>query len=266
MPVFTWVAHHRLLATGVGVVVVVVLVAAGFWYLVLRSPGTQVGLRQALRLYRQGQPDGGVGTSTRLPPSGVYRYRTSGSEQLSVGGINRAFPGTTQMIVTGSTCATVRWEPLVQHTEATVVCPAARGALTMSTALSDESIAGTQTDEVIACPPDTYFVPPDPVPGLRWSATCHTAGRPVPLTGQVLGRSSVTVGGRSLPAIHTRLTFTFSGAETGTNPTDYWIEPGDGLILRQHETVDVSQQDGPLGRVRYHESMDATLESTTPVS
>jgi len=265
VPVATWFVHHRLWAMGMGVVVIVVLVAAGFWYLVLRSPGTQVGLRQALRLYRQGQSGADSG-GTRLPPSGVYRYRTTGDELLSVGGIHRSFPGTTEMIVTDATCSTMTWEPLVQHVEGLVTCPAGGEALTMPTARSDETIAGTRTDEVISCPPTTYFLPPHPSAGMGWGATCHSGPQPVRLAGQVIGPSTVTVGGHPLAAVHTRITFTFSGPETGTNPTDYWLVPGDGLVLRERETVDLVQQAGPLGRVRYTESMTITLESTTPAS
>ncbi|HEX4219942.1 MAG TPA: hypothetical protein VHZ02_16310, partial [Acidimicrobiales bacterium] len=89
MPVLTWAAHHRLWALGIGIAVLIAAVAVGVWFFLLRSPGTQIDLRQALRLYRQGQHSGATGTSTDLPPPGVYRYKTSGGEQLSFGGINR---------------------------------------------------------------------------------------------------------------------------------------------------------------------------------
>ncbi len=68
-----------------------------------------------------------------------------------------------------------------------------------------------------------------------------------------------------MPAIHTRLTLAFSGAESGTNPNDYWVSTKDGLILSQRETVDVSQQAGPLGSVRYSEQMAIRIASPTPV-
>ncbi len=58
---------------------------------------------------------------------------------------------------------------------------------------------------------------------------------------------------------HTRFTLTFAGSEQGTNPTDFWIVPGDGLIVREHETVSVNQ-----GSVHYSETMQATLTSLSP--
>ena len=76
MPVLNWISLHRLWALGIGVAVVIAAVAAGAWLFMLRSPTTQVGLRQALRLYRQDQDSTATGSSGALPVSGVYRYLT----------------------------------------------------------------------------------------------------------------------------------------------------------------------------------------------
>jgi hypothetical protein len=67
------------------------------------------------------------------------------------------------------------------------------------------------------------------------------------------------VDGRAVTVEHTRLTLTFTGAEHGTNPTDFWVVPSSGLIVREHETVGVTQ-----GGVRYNETMDATLTRLDP--
>jgi hypothetical protein len=247
-----------------GLALLVVAVAAGVWFFVLRTSGTQVDLRQALRLYRQGQHGEVAGTTMPLPPPGVYRYRTSGGEQLSIAGISRTFPPATDMIVTDGRCATMKWEPLEQHIEGLVECPTGDGAISITSAPSYEQIAGTQTTSDIRCPAGTYLVPPDPVAGDRWRTTCHSPGQNVVFSGAVIGRSSVTVGGRSVPALHTRLTLTFSGSQTGTNPNDYWVSLPDGLILKQSETVRVSDPAGPLGSVRYAEQMAITLTSLSP--
>jgi len=264
MPPLTWVTQHRSWALGVGATILLVLVGAGVWFFVLRSPGTQVNLRQALRLYRLEQKTGGE-TNAQLPPTGVYQYRTSGGEQLSIAGISRSFPATSEMIVTEAGCATMKWEPLVQHMEGLVECPQRDGALEIRSALSYEEIAGTQTTSVIHCPPRMYFVPPHWFVGERWQSTCHSAGENVVFSGRVMGPSSVDVGGNEVPALHVRLTLFFSGAESGTNPNDYWLSLQNGLVLRQRETVDVSQKAGPLGSVRYTEQMAITLASVAPI-
>jgi hypothetical protein len=265
MPVLTWATQHRYWVLGIVFVGVVVLVAAGFWYFVLRSPSTRVGLHQALRLYRLNQK-AETSERTDLPSTGVYRFTTSGSEHLSMGGISRSFPVVSDMIVTETAgCATMKWDPLVQHMEGLVECAQKDGALDIQSALSYESIAGTQTTSVIACPIGTSFVPLHPTVGERWHATCHSKGESVVFSGQVLGKADLDVGGSQVPALHTSLDLSFSGSQSGTNPNTYWVSLQNGLILRQDETVDVAQKTGPFGSVRYTEQMAISLQSVTPI-
>jgi len=254
--------HLRIwhLGIGVGVVVVIAATLAGVWYFLFRSPTDPVGLRQALAIYRQGRD----GISRGLPSPGVYRYRTSGDEHLSVAGADRTFPATSSLIVNDAGCATERWEPFVQHVEGAVICPSSGGGFTTTSVTTYEQIAGTGTTDVITCPTGTAFVPARPRAGQHWQATCQSSGSPVTLSGSVVGRSSVDVDGTPVPALHTRLTFTFAGSEQGTNPTDYWLSLPTGLILREAETVALSQSAGPLGSVRYSEHMTIALLSLAP--
>src|ERR1035441_894948 len=87
MSALNWATHHRLWALGSGAAILIVAVIGGLWFFTARSPGTQIDIRQALLQYRQNQQAERATGSTLLPPSGVYRYRTSGSEHLNVGGI-----------------------------------------------------------------------------------------------------------------------------------------------------------------------------------
>lgn len=266
MSILVWVGQHRWWLLGAGAVLMAAL-AAAVWFFLLHSPGTRLDLGQALRLYRQDQDAAGRGGGGRLPSPGVYRYQTAGGEQLSIGGISRSFPGVSEMIVTDAGgCASMKWEPLVQHVEGLTTCPGKDGSIRVASASSYEEIAGGQTSSVIRCPADTYLVPPDPTVGRRWRTVCHsTSHEKVVFSGRLVGASTVEVEGRRVPALHTRLTLTFSGSTSGTNPNNYWVTAQDGLILRQRETVDVSQQAGPLGSVRYGEQMAINLRSLSPV-
>lgn len=264
MPALAWVNHHRLLAVSVGLAVVILAVAAGVWFFLFRDAETPIGLGQALRIYRQGESADADGRDPQLPPAGVYTYRTVGGEQLSVGGINRTFPAVTSLIVTDRTCSTMMWEPYVQHVEGLVVCRLTNSALGVASFPSSEEIAGIQTSSDVRCPTGSYFVPPDPRAGESWQATCHGDGETVHLTGRIVGSSSVTIGGRRVPALHTRVDLRYSGAETGVNPNEYWILMPEGTILRQRETVAMTQPAGPLGSVRYSETMGMTLRALTP--
>lgn len=169
------------------------------------------------------------------------------------------------VIVTDANCATVRWEPLVQHVETQVECPTGGGALGIVSMPSSEQIAGITTNMEVDCPPGTYLVPPNATVGERWQTTCHGSGQVVHLTGRVVGFSTVSVGRKTAPSVHTRLAMSFSGAESGTSPADYWVSLTNGMILRQSESVDVQQAAGPLGSVHYTEQMKIALQSLTPV-
>ncbi|HWF20889.1 MAG TPA: hypothetical protein VG226_01980 [Acidimicrobiales bacterium] len=264
MAPLTWTNDHR---WWVIVPTIVVLLAAGavsFWFVVLRSVGNPVDLRDALRLYRN---QGGTGdvAEAGLPQPGVYQYRTSGDEQLSLAGIHRAFPPLTNMIVTEGTCATVQWQGLQQHVEQIVECSQPDGALSLSSATTTEQIAAVSSTTVVDCPKDTFIVPAHPRVGQRWSSSCHQGRSVVTVKGRVIGSAPVTVGTQSVAAIHTRFTMYFSGSEHGVCPTDVWIAPTDGLILRQRETASITQASGPLGSIRYSETMNVALQSLVPM-
>lgn len=253
---------RRKVFMGLSLVLAVLGAAAMVWLVVLHPEATRLGLRQALALYHQ---DSAHRNRAGLPPPGVYRYVTSGAEHLSFGGITRSFPASSSMIVAAARCATFTWEPLVQHVETLTVCPQADGARSVRQASSTETIVGTTTTSVIRCPATAWFLPAHPLVGQRWHATCTMAGHPVAFDGAVLGRSEVSVGGEQVPALQTRLTWIFAGAERGVNPNEYWLHPSDAMILAQHETVDVAEGSGPLGSVRYTEDMTIHLRSLEPV-
>jgi hypothetical protein len=261
--VWQWVQQHRFLS--VLVLALVILSSAGgtAWALVFRTVSSPVGLRQALRIYRREQTGKVLATlRNRLPAPGVYTYRTTGGEGLSLMGVQRSFPSSTSMIVAEGRCATVSWVPITQHTEATTLCAGADGALQVPRLVTDESIAGTTTKSTVNCPATAYLLPPAVRPGERWGVTCSLSSpaEKVALAGELLGQSTMVVGGHTVTVEHTRFTLTFSGTEHGTNPTDFWIVPSSGLIVRERETVGVTQ-----GGVRYDETMEATLTGLDPL-
>lgn len=265
MPFMSWINHHRLLVSGFSfAVVLIVAIAGGVWFFLLRSAGTQIDLRQALRLYRQDQHTA-AGSGEDLPAPGVYVYKTSGRERLSLAGISRSFPSRSNMVVTDAHCASMDWVPIDQHTEGIEVCRQTNGGLAMTQASSTESIAGASTAQIIRCPDTAYFVPPNPHAGQRWYAVCHGPGQVDKISGDVIGMTTIAVDGQALPALHTRINTSVSGNASGTDPTDYWVVPETGLILRQREVVSVSQSVGPLGSVHYSEAMAITMSTLVPV-
>jgi hypothetical protein len=260
--VWQWVQQHRFLSVVVLALVILSAASGTAWALVFRTVSSPVGFRQALRMYRREQTGKMVSSlRSKLPPPGVYTYRTSGGESLDLVGVARSFPSTTSMIVADGSCATVSWVPITQHTEATTVCNAPNGALTVPKFVTDESIAGSNSTSTIDCPAATYLLPPAARSGQRWAATCSqvSPSEKIKMTGQALGQSTMLVGGHSVSVTHARLVFTFAGAERGTNPIDFWIVPSSGLIVRERETVGVTQSG-----VHYTENMETTLTALHP--
>ena len=261
MFVWQWVQQHRLLSVIVLALVMVSCAGGTAWALVFRTVSSPVGLREALRIYRREQTGKVLATLRNRMPPGVYTYRTSGGESLNLVGVARAFPASTSMIVSDGGCATVSWVPITQHTETTTVCNAPNGALTMPKIVTDESIAGSNTTSTINCPASTYLLPPAARRGQSWGVTCSLSSpaEKVVLAGQALGPATVVVGGHTVSVEHTRVTFTFIGTEHGISPTDYWIVPSSGLIVREREKVGMAQ-----GSINYNENMEATLTGLDP--
>jgi hypothetical protein len=261
--VWQWVQQHRLLAVLILAFVIVGSAGGTAWALVFRTVSSPVGLREALRIYRREQTEKVLQTlRNRLPSPGVYSYRTTGGESLSLPGMARSFPSTTSMIVTDGDCATVSWVPLTQHTETMTECAGPGGGFDVPRLFTTESIAGTDTTSTVSCPATAYLMPPSPVPGQKWAATCslRSPAEKVMLAGEALGHSTISIAGRSVTVERTRVTLTFDGNQAGTNPTDYWIVPSSGLVVREKEEVAVTS-----GGVSYSENMLSTLTSLSPL-
>jgi hypothetical protein len=259
--VWQWVQQHRVLSVLILAFVIVSAAGGTAYALVFRTVSSPVGLREALRIYRREQAEKVLQTlRNHLPSPGVYSYRTSGGESLSLPGMDRSFPPTTAMIVTGGNCATVSWVPLSEHTETTTECAGPGGGFTVPRLVTQESIAGTDTTSRVDCPATAYLLPPATT-GRKWAAVCvlRSPAEKVALAGEALGESTMSVAGHSVTVEHTRFTLTFDGSQAGTNPTDFWIVPSTGLIVQEKEEVAETS-----GGVSYTENMLATLTSLSP--
>jgi hypothetical protein len=77
----------------------------------------------------------------------------------------------------------------------------------------------------------------------------------------VLARTTVEVGGSEVDAVHLRITDAFSGAQTGSEVGEYWLDATTGLPLRMSVESQVS---GPSGD--YSENFDLVLTTLTPAT
>jgi hypothetical protein len=258
-----WVQQHRVLSVLILAFVIVSSAGGTAWALVFRTVSSPVGLREALRMYRREQTEKVLQTlRNHLPSPGVYSYRTTGGESLSIPGMDRSFPPTSAMIVAGGNCATVSWVPLTQHTETMTECAGPDGGVAVPRLVTQESIAGTNTTSTVDCPATAWLLPPKATTGQKWAATCalQSPAEKVTLAGETLGESTMSIAGHSVTVEHSRFTLTFDGSQAGTNPTDFWIVPSNGLIVREKEAVAATS-----GGVSYSEHMLSTLTSLSPL-
>ena len=233
------------------------------WALVFRTVSSPVGLREALRIYRREQT-GKVMASTARPaarPGRLHRTAPAAARVSTWSACQRSFPATTSMIVADGRCATVSWVPITQHTEATTVCDATDGALTVPRLVTDESIAGSTTTSTVRLPGDGLPAAAGGPAGRALGAPPARSASPaekVVLAGEELGPATMVVGGHTVSVEHTRSPSPSPGPSTGpTRPTSgsseqrpHRARAGDGRVTQ--------------GGVRYNENMDATLTGLDP--
>jgi len=263
-----WIQSHRWLCVIFLAVVIIGTAGGTAWAVFFRTVSSPVSLGEALRLYRRTANNATPGSKPRPFVSGVFGYKTTGGESLSLLDQSRTFPTRTNMLMTAGSrdCSDVSWVPITQHTESMTVCPeGSSGSEAVTDFTTFEQISGTTTTTVVECPATTYLVPPVATPGERWSSTCQQTaptapGQRVRVDGVVLGSGPVQIGAQSISTVHVRLTIHFSGPAQGTSPADFWISTSRGLLAREQETATIAQ-DG----VDYTERMDSTLSSLTPL-
>ncbi len=260
----TWCLQHRLVVLSV-MVVIVAVGGAAVWFFVLRTQATPVSLSSALSEF-EGQSHGHVKVGAGgLPAPGVYQYATTGSEALSVPGGDRSFPSHTEMVVTGTHCATVSWDALVQHVERMLECPGPSGGVSATTWTTTVDFGALSQTSVTACSKTMYLLPPHFVVGERWSGSCKEGSTPVRQVGKIVGEARIKVGAREVPTVHVRYVAWVHGNQSGMTTEDLWIAVPSGVIAKETEVVTINQAVGPVGSVHYTEHMTASLRSLRPL-
>ncbi len=242
---------------------------------VLRSPGTQVDLRQALAALSArptGHP-GRPGAGSRLPASRRLQPTGPRGTSGSVSPVDQSF---LPLLLRGG-----------RHLRG--VCHRALGAVraahgrTLWSARAGTEPSGWSPPSLTrrspgSAPPRSstvragaYFMPAHRRPRRkRWSATCH-AGEPGGWSsgGRVLGWSTYrrpTVAPRAGPAHPPHPPPSRGGRSHGSNPTDYWVSPTSGTDPEESRRRRTSPSGpDPSDRSCYQEQMAITLTSLSGV-
>ena len=204
-------------------------------------------------------------TAYVLPAAGVYTYRTTGGEQISVAGAHHDYPPQTTATVThlGGCRWQIRGDVIKEHEDLRTFCGQT------SNLYQDEqarwiTFYGKREGE------DITFNPPQLVnnvaqqPGAKSSSHgSDPQGDGVDVVGTYLGRVPIVIGGKTVEAVRLHLTATSTGQSQGTSVDEMWLDPLTGLTLRWDRKVD-STTNSFGANVRYTETASFVHESLTP--
>jgi hypothetical protein len=260
--------HHRRWPWIVGAVAVILL-APALVFVLTGDTAHEVSLGQALQ--RLGGQGGGAAGDRPAP--GVYEYRGSGTESLSVPPITQRegplMPGT--VTLQGANCWVLRIDYSTHHWQTYDYCRH----------VADTWEAGGQTWDLVAigpinvtnlatltCVPGTMLLPANAVPGQEWHGRC--SGTSTAVSGTVvsagpyryLGPATVSVGGRQVQTVKFLRLRTDSGPQVGTERTELWLDPATGLPVRLRQSITVHTKT-PFGNSDYTQSGDLALVSMT---
>jgi len=208
------------------------------------------------------------------PPAGVYMYRGTGTEHLSLPPKSQdqgpRMPATITHRADG--CWTFRIDYNSAHWQTWVYCPrdgglVERGGETFER--WDFVFTTYDSTSTFTCDPPSVAIRATMHAGDRWQQRCTgtssgtkgTATTAGPYT--FVGEERLTIGGTALAAYHFRQERTIGGSQTGTQTSELWFAVKDGLPLRNERDQTV-HTDTPIGSSTYTEHGSFELTSLTP--
>ncbi|MBI2706245.1 MAG: hypothetical protein HYX32_13270 [Actinobacteria bacterium] len=256
--------------------IVAVLTLLGLGVLWSRRGAQEASLDEAARRFQQG-PSATVPEMRLLTPTpGVYRYRGSGTEQLSVLQTQQSWGPQLPATITepsSAGCWTFRIDYSTNHWEARTYC-ADDGVLREAggTVWQRFDFVAVKVDETIefACDPPNDTVRLAAAPGDTWAQSCvgrsSARGTTVTSAGSTMfvGREDTTAGEATVPSLHYRANRTLTGDQQGVETSEYWFSAETGQIIRFQREVRVDSP-SPIGSVTYTESGAYQLDDPIPV-
>jgi hypothetical protein len=208
------------------------------------------------------------------PDAGVYEYRASGSEKLSVLGASQRWGDTVWGTVSNG--AGECWDFSVlfntHHTQVWRYC-GGEGTLLETGGESlmefDFGAFSAKDRTVFTCEPPGVVLRSGDAPGASTKIRCegHSTDNDTQMvssgTLELVARTTVRVGGESVDAFHVRSERTMSGDQRGRERTDRWFAVDNGLLLKLTRDISVVSK-SILGDVRYTERGTIVVASLTP--
>lgn len=208
-------------------------------------------------------PDGAAGT----PPPGIYRFDTSGSEELKLGVLpteTRPYPETISATVVDADpgCFTMTLHLLEQHSEDSTYCIGDDGTISLAGHEKHQQVGPMNPTADMTCDPDVLAKPADGSVPLNCELTLD--GGPKQLTATLKGTSrskrpvTVDLGdGTPVEATEVDLDFAVTGDLTGTWRERLWFAD-DALPVRIARDLELE------GLASFTEHRHSTLVGLTP--
>jgi hypothetical protein len=202
----------------------------------------------------------------RRPAEGVYSYRASGGESISVAGANHDYPERSY--------ATLRhadgclWElqldVIEEHRDELLLCSEPGRVLQLEQGRT-VSFFGKQDGVRNRCEPSQLFHAVGETPGTATVVQCGDGkGNHAQMTRTYLGSETMQIDQVEVDVERIRLDGTFSGKAEGTSVDELWLVSSTGMIARWTRYVDTKADAAFGAKVTYRESASFVLESLEP--
>ena len=201
-----------------------------------------------------------------LAEPGIYRYRTTGSEDVdALGGATHDYPAETTITVVARDCGVqLRWDALRERRDEWALCSTPDGVALQRDGVQYHEFFGQPDDEAVACD----------IPVLVWpiaatSSTavqhqsCTLADDPWLPSWEVLERTTRSIEGSDIEVQHVRMTIADNDEYWERTVVD-WFLADSGLPVEVRSTKE-SRSPSPIGGVVYHERYDLELISIVPL-
>jgi hypothetical protein len=199
------------------------------------------------------------------PAPGVYVYDTSGFERVSaLGGAQHDFPKQSTITITDNGCGDdIKWAPLEQRWDNWSTCSVGAQQIRLNSYSTHHEFFGQTEERTYPCQNVDVRPISDEV-GTTTNGTCARSAEFVNATTTVVGPTTVIVKGVAVDAIQIHLALQISGDTNGSQISDLWLRPADGLMLR-YESIQDADGKSVIGPTHFHEEDHLTITDLSPL-
>ena len=202
-----------------------------------------------------------------LPPDGVYRYQTTGGEQVSILGASHKYPSETYASVhRGSGCQWgMEFDVVQEHIDRRTQCSQSGSLLQLDQSRSVSFFGVTQASDYTFTPAQ-LMVQVGEAAGSGRDSFCSGSMGTAKLRVTDLGHQTVMIGGQTVDIVHVVVDGVLSGKARGKTHDDQLVDAKTGMIVSWSRWVD-SYADTSFGtNVHYTEQASFVLESMIPTT